>query len=151
MTRPSRALIDLDALRNNYLFARQLHGGRALAVIKANAYGHGALPCARALEPVADGFAVAFLDEALALREGGIRKPILLLEGAFSIEELHLACDHDLWLVVHHGEQVRMVEQSRAACGSLNLWMKIDSGMHRAGFALAEAPDAYQQIGRAHV
>lgn len=146
MTRPSRALIDLDALRNNYLFARQLHGGRALAVIKANAYGHGALPCARALEPVADGFAVAFLDEALALREGGIRKPILLLEGAFSIEELHLACDHDLWLVVHHGEQVRMVEQSRAACGSLNLWMKIDSGMHRAGFALAEAPDAYQRL-----
>lgn len=146
MTRPTRALIDLDALRGNYLYARRLHGGRALAVIKASAYGHGALACARALEPVADGFAVAFLDEARTLREGGIRKPILILEGAFSIEELHLACDLGLWLVVHHGEQIRMLEQSKAASGSLNTWMKVDSGMHRAGFVPSEASDAYRRL-----
>lgn len=146
MTRPSRALVDLDALRDNYLFARRLHGGRALAVIKANAYGHGALQCARALESVADGFAVAFLDEALVLREGGIRKPILLLEGAFSSDELQLAYDLDLWLVIHHGEQARMVEKSKVASGSLNLWMKVDSGMHRAGFALCEASEVYQRL-----
>ena len=56
MTRPSKALIDLAALRSNYLTARNLHGGRALAVVKANAYGHGAVPCAQALADIADGF-----------------------------------------------------------------------------------------------
>ena len=81
MTRPSRARVDLDALRHNYSLARRMHGGRALAVIKANAYGHGAVRCAQALQDHADGFAVAFLEEAAALRAAGIGGPILVLEG----------------------------------------------------------------------
>ena len=81
--RPARALVDLAALRHNYRIARRLHGGRALAVVKANAYGHGATRCAQALADEVDGFAVAFLDEALALREAGVDAPILLLEGVF--------------------------------------------------------------------
>ena len=63
MSRLSRARIDLDALRHNYLAARRLHGGRAVAVLKANAYGHGAVECARALESVSDAFGVAFVAE----------------------------------------------------------------------------------------
>ncbi len=146
MTRPSQITIDLDALRANYQLARRVHGGRALAVIKANAYGHGALACADALAQQADGFAVAFLEEARALREGGVRNPILVLEGVFDDAELELAAALDLWLVVHHEEQIAMLARSRLAPQSLNVWLKIDSGMHRAGFDCAHAERAYTRL-----
>ncbi len=145
MTRPTCIRIDLAALRANYQYARALHGGRALAVIKANAYGHGALACARALAPVADGFAVAFLDEARSLRESGVRNPILILEGAFSAAEVMLAHGLDLWLVVHQPEQIRLIEESSVA-GRFNVWLKIDSGMSRAGFKPSEASHAYRRL-----
>ncbi|HEY0940974.1 MAG TPA: alanine racemase [Steroidobacter sp.] len=145
MTRPTRVRIDLTAVRDNYLYARRLHGGRALAVVKANAYGHGALACARALSSVADGFAVAFLDEARTLREGGVRNPILVLEGAFNAAEMKLAHELDLWLVVHHEEQIRLLEES-AIIGRFNLWLKIDTGMSRAGFRSVDAPLAHQRL-----
>ena len=133
MSRPARARIDLNALRHNLRVARELHGGRALAVLKANAYGHGALACARALQGLADGFAVAFMEEALALREAGITGPMLVLEGVFASRELALAAQHDLWLVVHQEEQLRMIETAPAGQGPWNVWLKVDSGMHRAG------------------
>lgn len=79
--RPARAVIDLAALRQNYRLARELSDARALAVIKADAYGHGAVAVAKALASEADGFAVACIEEALELRAAGIRAPILLLEG----------------------------------------------------------------------
>jgi alanine racemase len=99
--RPARALIDLQALRYNYQLARGLSGARALAVIKADAYGHGAVRCAQALQDEADGFAVACIEEALELRAAGICQPILLLEGFFEAAELALIEQHDLWCVVH--------------------------------------------------
>lgn len=145
MTRPTRVRIDLAALRANYLYARGVHGGRALAVLKADAYGHGALACARTLSSVVDGFAVAFVDEARALREGGVRNPILVLEGAFNAAELQLADQLDLWLVVHQDEQIRLLQQS-APAGRFNLWLKIDTGMSRAGFRMADAAHAHQQL-----
>lgn len=146
MSRPSRAVIDLDALRHNYALARQQHGGRMLAVIKANAYGHGALRCAQALTGQADGFAVAFLEEALELRASGIRAPILLLEGVFAPSELEAVHQHALWTVAHHAAQLRMIEQSPVAVRQLNVWLKVDSGMHRAGFAPHEAAAAHAQL-----
>jgi alanine racemase len=145
VTRPTRVRIDLAAFRANYLHAREAHGGRALAVIKANAYGHGALACARALSSVADGFAVAFLDEARVLREGGVCKPILVLEGVFSAAELKLAHELDLWIVVHQEEQIRLLQQS-PAIGRFNVWLKVDSGMSRAGFRAGDAVQAYQRL-----
>lgn len=75
MSRPSRALIDLGALRDNYALLRRLHGERALVVLKADGYGHGAVRCAQALQSKADGHAVAFGDEAIALRDAGIDDP----------------------------------------------------------------------------
>ena len=146
MTRPSHVIVDLDALRTNYELARRIHGERALAVIKGNAYGHGALACAKALAPKADGFAVAFLDEALTLRESGIANPILVLEGVFNDAELELASALDLWLVVHHEEQIDMLARSRIEPRRLNVWLKIDSGMHRAGFDCADAERAYERL-----
>ncbi|HJV25427.1 MAG TPA: alanine racemase [Aromatoleum sp.] len=143
--RPARALIDLDALRHNYLLARSRHGGRALAVVKANAYGHGAIPCARALAPDADGFAVAFLEEALELRAAGIDQPILLLEGVFSGDELDEVVRHDLWIVVHHAEQIRMIDHARPAL-PIEVWLKMNSGMNRAGFLSHEMLPAWQRL-----
>ena len=162
MTRPTRVRIDLAALRNNYLHARAVHGARALAVLKANAYGHGALASAHALSSVADGFAVAFLDEACALREGGIRNPILVLEGCFNASELKIANELDLWVVVHQDEQIRLIEGSktgrlrdpgsvaegipRETGARFNVWLKIDTGMSRAGFHRTEAARAHQRL-----
>lgn len=143
--RPARALIDLDALRHNYRLARELGGAQALAVIKADAYGHGAVRCAQALEAEADGFAVACIEEALVLREAGIRAPILLLEGFFEAQELELIERHDLWCVVHAAWQIEAIEQARLT-RPLTVWLKLDSGMHRVGFMPADYQAAYRRI-----
>jgi alanine racemase len=137
--------IDLDALRHNYRLARRLHGGRALAVLKANAYGHGAVQCALALGRVADGFAVAFLDEAVALRMAGIRSPILLLEGLFDTQEFAKARDLDLWFVVHHDAQLCMIELD-SSTSQFPVWLKADSGMGRVGFSLPDMRSAYARL-----
>ncbi|ENO87146.1 alanine racemase [Thauera linaloolentis] len=143
--RPARALIDLAALRHNYRLARARHGASALAVIKANAYGHGAVRCARALAAEADGFAVAFLDEALELRAAGITQPILLLEGVFDAVELADAARHDVWLAVHHEAQLRMIETTPLAA-PLHAWLKVNSGMNRAGFVGPAVATAWQRL-----
>ena len=146
MTRPSKAVIDLAALRSNYLTARSLHGGRALAVVKANAYGHGAVPCVQALADIADGFAVAFAAEAFELREAGITKPILVLEGCFDPDELLAAHKAKLWIVIHQESQLRALETAPIDAHSIRVWLKVDSGMHRAGFALEAVQAAYARL-----
>lgn len=146
MTRPAQALIDLDAFRHNYLVARDLHGLRALAVIKANAYGHGAVRCAQALEGIADGFAVAFAAEAFELRAAGIQGPILILEGCFDTEELIEAARLGLWTAVHQESQLQAVEQTPLPVGALHVWLKVDSGMHRAGFELDQVSAAHARL-----
>ncbi|QXI28398.1 alanine racemase [Pseudomonas vanderleydeniana] len=141
--RPARALIDLQALRHNYRLAREVAGARALAVIKADAYGHGAVSCAQALEAEADGFAVACIEEALELRAAGIRGPILLLEGFFEADELPLIVEHDLWCVVHSLWQLEAIERAAIAT-PITVWLKLDTGMHRVGLH----PDDYQAAYR---
>ena len=143
--RPAFARIDLDALRHNYRLIRQAHGGRLMAVLKADAYGHGAVACARALEADADGFVVAFLQEALELRAAGITRPILLIEGVFDVSELDQVVRHGLWLGVHHEEQVRMIEQL-AGDGCIHVWLKVNSGMNRAGFSGNAVRQAWQRL-----
>ena len=133
--RPLRARIHLDAILHNYRYAKRCApGARALAVVKANGYGHGAIPVARALAVEADGFAVATLDEALELRACGIGKPILLLEGVFSPDEIPLVDSACLGQVVHSSEQLAWVTAARPEY-PLECWIKIDTGMHRVGFA----------------
>ncbi|MBS0390694.1 MAG: alanine racemase [Proteobacteria bacterium] len=145
MSRPARASFDLAALRANYAHAKARHGGRAAATLKANAYGHGAVQCARALAGVADAFAVAFVQEALELREAGIEEPILVLEGAFGMGDVELARQHGLWLVVHQEEQLAMLESLRSG-PPLQAWLKIDTGMHRAGVAPGQAQALWQRL-----
>ncbi|MFN6961957.1 MAG: alanine racemase, partial [Rhodocyclaceae bacterium] len=107
MTRPIRAIIDLAALRHNFLVARRLAGQTRLwAVVKANAYGHGLERAVRALRDLADGFALIELERAIALREAGLTLPILLLEGFYEVEELPLFIRHRLIPVVHRRDQL---------------------------------------------
>lgn len=141
--RPAHAVIDLGALRHNYQLAKQFSGTRALAVIKANAYGHGAIRCAQTLSASADGFAVACIEEALLLRNAGIQQPILLLEGWFDATELALIQQYDFWVVIHHHGQLRDLAEA-AIERPLHVWLKLDTGMHRVGFK----PDEYGEIWR---
>ncbi|UCP08118.1 alanine racemase [Pseudomonas sp. MM213] len=143
--RPARALIDLQALRHNYRIARELTGAKALAVIKADAYGHGAVRCAQALEAEADGFAVACIEEALELRAAGIRAPVLLLEGFFEADELALIVEHDFWCVVHSLWQLEAIEKA-ALSKPITVWLKLDSGMHRVGLQPKDYQAGYQRL-----
>ena len=143
--RPARALIDLQALRHNYQLAREVTGAKALAVIKADAYGHGAVRCAQALEADTDGCAVACIEEALELRAPGIRAPILLLEGFFEADELPLIVEHDFWCVVQSLWQLEAIEQAQLA-KPIQVWLKVDTGMHRVGLHPSEYKSAYQRL-----
>lgn len=146
MARPLHADIDLDALRHNYRLARDLApSSQALAVIKADAYGHGAVACARALEDLAPAFAVASLEEAAVLREAGIAKPIVLLEGIFAHDELERVDAWGLWLVVHSEWQVAALLDYRPR-RPIPTWLKVDSGMHRLGFDPARVEALWQRL-----
>ena len=143
--RPARALINLQALRHNYLLARKLCADKALAVVKADAYGHGAVACAQALHDIADGFAVSCLEEALELRAAGVTLPIVLLEGFFEKDELAQIIEHNLWCVVHTDWQLEALEQAVLA-QPLTVWLKMDSGMHRVGFSPTEYRSVWQRL-----
>ena len=131
--RPLTCEIRLDYLRDNYQYLKALHGNKLLAVMKANAYGHGAVQCAHALHDAADGFAVAFLEEAVELREAGITKPIVVLEGVFQAADYAVVQEYRLWPVVHCQAQLESLlafDWREPA----TVWLKMDSGMHRVGF-----------------
>ena len=146
MSRPTFAIIDTQAFVANYRHAKSLApGSRALAVIKANAYGHGAIPIARALTGEADAFGVACSEEAMELRESGIDDPILLLEGVFDPDEIALAGRVGLMLVVHSPSQLEWLLGARPG-RPLSVWLKIDTGMHRLGFSPDEADQAYRRL-----
>lgn len=145
MTRPTRALIDISALRHNFQQVRKAAPGRkVMAVVKADAYGHGAACVAQALGE-ADAFAVARLEEARALRDIGISKPVLLLPGAIGDEELVHAAELGLDLVVHHESQVASLERARVQ-NPLRAWLKVDTGMHRLGFAPQQVTTMWRRL-----
>lgn len=131
--RPLLCEIRLHHLRHNYQFLKKVHGNKLLAVVKANAYGHGAVVCAQALHNIADGFAVAMIEEAIELRNNGITKPIVLLEGVFEAAEYALVAYYNLWPVVHCQQQLENLLNYNWQ-QPINVWLKMDSGMHRAGF-----------------
>ncbi|MEN2428802.1 alanine racemase [Chromobacterium vaccinii] len=143
--RPLIATIRLDHLRHNYLLARAAHSGKTLAVLKANGYGHNAVRCAQALADIADGFAVACLEEALQLRAAGVAASILLLEGVFEAAELAEVERHRLWLVVQSEGQLRMLEEANPA-EPFRVWLMLDSGMHREGFLPQHYRAAWQRL-----
>ncbi|MBX3668923.1 MAG: alanine racemase [Rhodocyclaceae bacterium] len=140
MPRPISATIDLSALRHNYLLAKsRAPGARALAVVKANAYGHGLMRAVAALAGTADGYALLEIEDAVRLREAGLREPILLLEGAFDRDDLGTALHYSLDLVVHETRQIDLLAAAADRARQCHVWLKINTGMNRLGFAPAAA------------
>jgi len=133
MTRPARACINLPALQHNFQRVRQsAPQSRIMAIIKANAYGHGLVRAAQAMHD-ADAFGVASPEEGVALRETGFDRRIVLLEGIFSAEDIALVGGYRLDVVVHHVSQLDMLEHSHPA-RPIDVWLKLDTGMNRLGF-----------------
>lgn len=146
MSRDIRALVDLAALVHNAGVARAAAPrSRMLAVVKANAYGHGLIQVARTLAEQADGYAVSCLEEAIALRDAGLDKPILLLEGFFDAVELPLIERYRLDCAVHSAWQIDMLERYNAE-RPISVWLKVDSGMHRLGVRPEQTPACYQRL-----
>lgn len=133
--RPLVATIDLSAIVHNYAVAKRCAPGRqAFAVVKANAYGHGVREVVTALHDVADGFAVASLEEAAEVRALHGTARILLLEGCFAADEYPIAAQLGLDLLLHSEQQAEQLLATSLG-RPLNVWLKLDSGMHRLGLS----------------
>lgn len=147
MARPIQAYINPSALENNLRVARRAApSARIMAVIKADGYGHGLVRVAEALSG-ADGFALLDIRDAAQLREAGFRQTILLLEGAFDAGDMAVVARYDLACVIHSVWQLALLD----ACpgkGSLDIWLKVNSGMNRLGFAPQQAAQAMEQLRR---
>ena len=138
MSRPACATIHTDALQHNLAeIRRRAAKSRVMAVVKADGYGHGLERVAQALAG-ADAFGVASIADAERIRATGSSKRIVLLSGFFEPGDLGLIRRLQLDTVLHHASQLEMIEADRDPT-PLNLWVKFDSGMHRLGFALADA------------
>lgn len=146
MSRPAKITIDLAAIQANCHLAQTLAAdSKTVAVIKADAYGHGAIEVAKALEPQVEMLAVSCIEEALILRENGLTKPILLLEGCFDKAELKIAHTNQCEIVVHSASQ--LVNLTNVTFESpINVWLKIDSGMHRLGILPPEVESTYAKL-----
>lgn len=139
------ATIDDAALRNNLGVVRRLAPrSRVLAVVKADAYGHGMVETAKTLA-TADGFGVARLGEALTLRAAAIQHRIVVLEGVLDADALGEAARHELDLVVHSFEQIALLE---AAATQHDVWLKVDTGMNRLGFRVEAFAAAFERLSR---
>jgi alanine racemase len=133
MTPMVSATVDSGALRHNLQVVRKLAPeSRVMAVIKANAYGHGLVAVGRALQST-DALAVARVDEGLSLRAAGIDTPTVLLEGVFDREQQDAAAAAKFELVVHTAEQIELLRAAPAGV-RFKIWLKLDSGMNRLGF-----------------
>ncbi len=150
MPRPIVATIDRAALTHNLDLVRQsapnTGSARIWAVIKADAYGHG---IAAAMEAFAgaDGLALIEIENAIALRKLGWKKPILLLEGCFSALDWHAAAEHRLSCVIHCDEQLSEFEATPLS-RKLDVYLKFNTGMNRLGFRIERARDVAARVAQ---
>ena len=135
MPRPILATIRASALAHNLAVARKCApASKVWAVVKANAYGHGLVAAARALQE-ADGYAMLDFEEAIRLRLQGVKKPILLLEGFFKAQDVALLAEYELTPVVHNIEQIEILEKTSLP-RPIDAYLKVNSGMNRLGFTV---------------
>ena len=145
MSRSATATIHLDALRSNLARVRSLAGdAKVMAVVKADAYGHGLERCARALGN-ADAFGVASIADGLRLRAAGHRQRIVVLSGPDAASDLAEMRRLRLEAVIHHESQLAMLEAERGG-DPLKVWLKLDTGMHRLGFAPERARELHARL-----
>lgn len=146
MTRGTQLEIRPNALIHNAKRAKQLAGGAAVyAMVKANGYGHGLTLVAHTLRDQVEGFGVAVIEEAVALRESGIEAPLMLLEGCFDAGEWRLAQQLKLEVVIHSLEQVETLAAAHLTAPVM-AWLKVDTGMHRLGFPAQQVAALVSQL-----
>ncbi len=147
MSRTTVATIHLGALRHNLARIKQLAApAQVMAVIKADAYGHGLERVARALDGEAEAFAVAALGDGLRLRAAGHRQRIVVLSGPDGPGDIAEMQRLGLEAAIHHDAQLLWLAEASPARGRLRVWLKIDSGMHRLGFPPERAAAVYAQL-----
>ena len=145
MKRAAFALINLKHLKNNLATIRKVAPqSKVMAVVKADAYGHGMLSVCNTLNEV-DAFSVAYINEAMDLRENGIQKPIVVLQGFAGVRDLELAIAQNIQVVIHHEEQIKILKSLHSPL-TLDVSVKIDTGMHRLGFATNQVNEALEEI-----
>ncbi|MBE01596.1 alanine racemase [uncultured Marinobacter sp.] len=149
MPRTTIARVDLDALRHNYTLACQRAGtARAMAVVKADGYGHGIREVARALADLAPKYAVACLEEALAIRDAGLNQPVVLLQGVHQAGDLAECQALTLEPVLHSDTQLAWLTESRHRP---RFWLKVNTGMNRLGFRPGELDGVMARLADAGV
>lgn len=148
MARPTQAIIDLAALRHNIAQVRACAPTqRIMAIIKADAYGHGAVRVANAIAHFVDAFGVTCLEEALELRENDIIHPIVLLEGFYHSDELPLIAQYNLESVIHHTHQVKqLLTLTTPLSKPIPIWLKVNTGMHRLGLELQAVQEVWNTL-----
>ena len=140
--------LDLQAAQHNLRQVRcYAPNNKVMAVIKANAYGHGILRLANALNE-ADGFAVARVDEGVRLRQAGFQQAILVLQGFVCQDELQLMLNNQLDAMIHNVTQIEILKQLSPQTAQLKVWLKMDTGMNRLGFKVDDFQAAYQQLSQ---
>ena len=140
--RPTTATVRLADIVHNYdLACRLAPASKSIAVIKANAYGHGMLEVARKLQNLVPAFAVALVEEAVQLRDAGITRPILVLQGVNDTADIKEAAELDLWLLLHRRQQIDELLSSYST-KPVRVWLKLETGMHRFGLV----PDELERV-----
>lgn len=149
MPRSTTAHINLEALRNNYRVACQRAGtARALAVVKADGYGHGIAQVASALADVAPKYAVACIEEAAAIRAAGITQPVVLLQGVHAANDLESCESNRFEPVLHSQQQLEWLEQGNSRP---YFWLKVNTGMNRLGFRPDDLPAVMNHFSKMDV
>ena len=147
MSRTTVATIHLGALRHNLARLKAMAApAQVMAVVKADAYGHGLERVARALDGEADAFAVAALGDGLRLRAAGHRQRIVVLSGPDNARDIAEMQRLQLDAAIHHDAQLQWLAQADAARGRLRVWLKIDTGMHRLGFPVGRVAEVHAQL-----
>jgi len=152
VSRPTKLEIDLSALEHNFHVVRSYAPKQKIVCcVKANAYGHGIDQVSHCLSKHTDALAVSSIDEAISLRKASVSAPILLLEGVFDVNELARVAQYKLWIVVHNQRQIDWLLSSSLCQADedgweTNIWLKIDTGMHRLGVEPNSVPSLVRQL-----
>jgi alanine racemase len=148
MSRTAVAILSTENLLHNLkVIKEQAPKSKVIAMVKANAYGHGLRSVSSRLEKHVDMLGVASIDEALALRKVGIQIPIILAEGVFEANELLVASTEGFHVVFHTEMQLQWL--SNLSCPlPIQAWLKVDTGMGRLGFDIQKAHQYYDQLSK---
>mgnify|MGYP002630012391 FL=1 len=143
--RPLNATIHPTALTHNFKRVKDYApNSKVMSVLKANAYGHGLIETARALNQ-SEGFSVLTLEEAIELREHGFHQKILMLEGIYESYEVLIAAKLNIDVVLHNIEQLNQILEAKPTA-AINIHLKVNTGMNRLGWSPEELPKVIERI-----